>query len=240
MRWLSFFFFTFFVPEKLIGQRIKIYISYQEEFSRDEQLHDELYRMESPFYWFIRPKDQEGTGVKERYYTCANNRTSVLLSQQYALLLDECFSDAPFNRARYLFIRVVYDEREKKVITHLSLKNIPSKFLVNRSRNMIADISPMCSSVIFFDDAIRYRYIYLWENVSLTTYTAAGTRMDKIQPLFFPNDQSIYTYIFSPIYVLNIHVYVYLLRSTNFHFGLLQWKRIFNRWSHIIEDQLQI
>ena len=82
------------------------------------------------------------------------------------------------------------------MITHLSSKNIPSEFLVDRSCNTIADISPMCySSVIFFDDAIRYRYIYLVENVSLTTYTAAGTRMDKIQPLFFPNDQTIYAYI---------------------------------------------
>lgn len=238
MRWLSFFFFTFFVLEKLIGQRIKIYILSRGIFSGRAITRWTLPNGKSIL--LVYSPERSRRNRCERYYTCANNRTSVLLSQQYALLLDECFSDAPFNRARYLFIRVVYDEREKKVITHLSLKNIPSKFLVNRSRNMIADISPMCSSVIFFDDAIRYRYIYLWENVSLTTYTAAGTRMDKIQPLFFPNDQSIYTYIFSPIYVLNIHVYVYLLCSTNFHFGLLQWKRIFNRWSHIIEDQLQI
>lgn len=164
-----------------------------------------------------------------RFY-CRNNMPCFLTNASLMHLSIE--------HATYSF--ALFTTREKKVITHLSLKNIPSKFLVNRSRNMIADISPMCSSVIFFDDAIRYRYIYLWENVSLTTYTAAGTRMDKIQPLFFPNDQSIYTYIFSPIYVLNIHVYVYLLCSTNFHFGLLQWKRIFNRWSHIIEDQLQI
>lgn len=97
---------------------------------------------------------------------------------------------------------------------------------------MIADIfaDVLFSNIFRWCDSIS---IHLFvENVSLTTYTAAGTRMDKIQPLFFPNDQSVYTYIFSAIYVLNIHVYMYLLCSINFHFGLSQWKRIFNRWSY--------
>ena len=118
------------------------------------------------------------------------------------------------------------------MITHLSSKNIPSEFLVDRSCNTIADISPMCySSVIFFDDAIRYRYIYLVENVSLTTYTAAGTRMDKIQPLFFPNDQTIYAYIlYTRVHVSFmfqlIFTLVFFAMKKNFQsYHLLKFKR---------------